>query len=150
IVQGHHYNIFEHIGCLGETYETPLAVVLFHLSPIPTGAVSTIIKSFYNSRSQFRLLLSASAHANLNLNRYLHLMALASTDLLFTVPLATFVLYPNVAIAGLSPWISWADTHSNFSRVVQVPRICWRVDPYSAASVERATVACALLFLGLG
>ncbi|KAJ7818249.1 hypothetical protein B0H13DRAFT_2455741 [Mycena leptocephala] len=43
IVQGHRYNIFEVIGCLGETYETPLAVVLFHLlPPIPTGAVSTI------------------------------------------------------------------------------------------------------------
>jgi pheromone a factor receptor len=50
-------------------------------------------------------------------------MALASTNLLLTVPLATFVLYSNVAITGLSPWVSWADTHSNFSRVVQVPGI---------------------------
>ncbi|KAJ7852986.1 pheromone A receptor-domain-containing protein [Mycena leptocephala] len=100
------------------------AIVLFHLlPPILIGAVSAVycvrIKSFYNSRSQFRLRLSASTHANLNLDRYLRLMMLASTGLLLTVPLATFVLYSNVAVTGLSLWVSWADTHRNFSRVVQ-------------------------------
>ncbi|KAJ7819156.1 hypothetical protein B0H13DRAFT_2453608 [Mycena leptocephala] len=97
---------------LPETYETPLAVALFHLPPSPSAPfplsnvvrplslfplytplthlsffVVLSIKSFYNSRSQFRLLLSAFAHANLNLNRYLRLMALASADLLLTVPI---------------------------------------------------------------
>ncbi|KAJ7931933.1 hypothetical protein B0H13DRAFT_2651123 [Mycena leptocephala] len=65
----------------------------------------------------------------------------ASTDLLLTVPLASFFLYSNVAITGLGPWISWDDMHNNFSRV--------RADPYSVASVETlrwATVARALLF----
>jgi pheromone a factor receptor len=78
-------------------------------------------------------------------------MAPAPTDLFLTTPLATFVLDSNVAVIGLSPWISWADTHSNFSRVVQVPGIYWRADPYSAASVETlrwAAVTCALLFFG--
>ncbi|KAJ7883812.1 pheromone A receptor-domain-containing protein [Mycena leptocephala] len=69
IVEGHRYNIFEDISCLGETYEIPLAVVLFHLPPILIDAVSAVycvsIKSFYHSRAQFRLLLSASASANL-------------------------------------------------------------------------------------
>ncbi|KAJ7874108.1 pheromone A receptor-domain-containing protein [Mycena leptocephala] len=119
-----------------ETYETRVAVILFHLPPILIGAISAVycvlsIKSFYHSRSQFRLLLSASAHANLELDRYLRLMALAATDLLLTVPLASFVLYSN--------------------RVVQVPGIYWHTDLYSAASVETlrwATVACALLFFG--
>ncbi|KAJ7822241.1 pheromone B alpha 1 receptor [Mycena leptocephala] len=152
IVQGHRYNIFEDIGCLGETYETPVAVVLFHLPPILIGAVSAVycilsIRSFYHSRSQFKELLSANK--NLNLNRYVRLMALASTDLLLTMPMGIWVLWVNVRVVGLSPWISWDDTHSNFSRVVQVPGIYWRADPYSAASVETlrwATVACALLF----
>jgi hypothetical protein len=94
---------------------------------------------------QFKELLSA----NLNLNRYVRLMALASTDLLLTVLLASIVLYSNVAVTGLSLWISWADTHSNFSRVVQVPGIYWRADLYSGVSVETlrwATMACTLLF----
>ncbi|KAJ7930473.1 pheromone A receptor-domain-containing protein [Mycena leptocephala] len=101
--------------------------------PILTGAVSSVycilsIKSFHHSRAQFKELLSANK--NLNLNRYVRLMALASTDLFLT-----------------TPWAS--GSCGNFSRVVQVPGIYWRADPYSAASVETlrwATLACALLF----
>ncbi|KAJ7643171.1 pheromone B alpha 1 receptor [Mycena polygramma] len=154
IVQGHRYNIFEDIGCLGETFETPVALVLFHLPPILVGLVSAFycvlsIRSFYRSRAQFKELLSSNN--NLNLNRYVRLMALASTDLLFTIPLSIWVMWVNVAVVGLSPWVSWADTHSNFSRVVQIPGVFWRSDVYTVASLETtrwATVACALLFFG--
>ncbi|KAJ6457107.1 pheromone A receptor-domain-containing protein [Mycena vitilis] len=154
VVQGHRYNIFEDIGCLGETFETPVAVVLFHLPPILVGCVSAIycilsIRSFYRSRVQLKELLSSNN--NLNLNRYVRLMCLASTDLLFTIPLSIWVLWVNVSVVGLSPWVSWADTHSNFSRVVQVPGVFWRADVYTVASLETtrwATVACALLFFG--
>ncbi|KAJ7816325.1 hypothetical protein B0H13DRAFT_2380487 [Mycena leptocephala] len=68
--------------------------------------LQSLIKSFYRSHAQLWLLLSTSA------NRYIRLIALASTDLFITVPLATFVLYSNIAITGLSPWVSWADTHT--------------------------------------
>ncbi|KAJ7823915.1 hypothetical protein B0H13DRAFT_2375795 [Mycena leptocephala] len=74
----------------------PLYTPLTHLSFF----VVLSIKSFYNSRSRFRLLPSASVRAKLNLDRYLRLMALASTDLLLTSPLGI--------------WFS-----SNFSRVMQ-------------------------------
>ncbi|KAJ7840631.1 pheromone A receptor-domain-containing protein [Mycena leptocephala] len=140
--------LFEDIGCLGETYETPSPSLSSTSTPSssapspPSNVVLLSIKSFYNSRSQFRLLLSASAHANLNLNRYIRLMALVSTDLLLTVP------SPPSSHTLTSP-SSASATHSNFSRVVQVPGIYWRADPYSTASVETlrwATVACALLF----
>ncbi|KAK7025127.1 pheromone B alpha 1 receptor [Favolaschia claudopus] len=153
IVQGHRYNIFEDIGCLGETYETPVAIVLFHLPPIIVGCVSAVycalsIKSFYHSRAQFKELLS-STNSNLNLNRYIRLMLLASTDLFMTIPLSIWVLWVNVRVVGLSPWISWADTHSNFSRVVQIPGVFWRSDVYTVASLETTrwlTVACSFLF----
>ncbi|KAJ7842308.1 pheromone A receptor-domain-containing protein [Mycena leptocephala] len=105
IIQGHRYNIFEDIGCLAETYETPLP------SPSSTSPHPhrrrlrrlLCIKTFYHYRSQFRLLLSASGHANLSLNRYIRLMALASTNLLLT----SFFLYSNVAVTGLSLWVPW-------------------------------------------
>ncbi|KAJ7859226.1 pheromone A receptor-domain-containing protein [Mycena leptocephala] len=152
IVERHRYNIFEDIGCLGETYETALAVVLFHLPPILIDAFSACycilsILSFYRSRAQFKELLCVNK--NLNLNRYVLLMVSASTDLLLTTPLSIWVLWVNMCVVGLSLWISWVDTHSNFSRVVQVPGIYWRADPYSVASLEPlrwATVVCALLF----
>ncbi|KAJ7883809.1 pheromone A receptor-domain-containing protein [Mycena leptocephala] len=127
IVQGHRYNIFEDIGCLGETYETPLP------SPSSTSPHPhrrrlrrlLCIKTFYHYRSQFRLLVSASGHANLSLNRYIRLMALASTNLLLT----SFFLYSNVAVTDAG--------------------IYWRANPYSAAGVKTlrwATEMCALLF----
>ncbi|KAJ7870699.1 pheromone A receptor-domain-containing protein [Mycena leptocephala] len=110
----HCYNIFEIIGCLSETYETPSPSSSSTSLPI-IGAVSAVycvrIKSFYHSRAQFCELLSASARANLNLNRYVCLMALASTALLLITP-RIWVLWVNVRVIGLSPWISWADTHT--------------------------------------
>ncbi|KAF8145345.1 pheromone B alpha 1 receptor [Mycena galopus ATCC 62051] len=152
IVQGHRYNIFEDIGCLGETYETPVAIVLFHLPPILVGCVSGVycvlsIKSFYYCRAQVKQLLSSNK--NLNLNRYLRLMLLAGTDLCLTIPLGIWVLVVNVKVVGISPWISWANTHSNFSRVDQVPGVFWRSDIYTVASLETTrwlTVGAALLF----
>jgi pheromone a factor receptor len=42
IVQGHRYNIYQDIGCLGETFETPVSVVLYHLPPILIGCVSGV------------------------------------------------------------------------------------------------------------
>jgi hypothetical protein len=95
----------------------PVYTPLTHLSFF----VVLSIKSFYNSRSQFRLLLSGSAHANLNLNRYIRLMAFASTDPPHRPP-AIFVLYSNVAVTGLSPWVSWADMHSIFRGWCRDPR----------------------------
>ncbi|KAF7344923.1 Pheromone B alpha 1 receptor [Mycena venus] len=152
IVQGHRYNIFEDIGCLGVTYETPVAVALFHLPPILIGCVSAVysvlsIHSFYHSRAQFKMFLSS----NSNLNLYVRLMCIASTSLLLTIPMGIWVLWVNVKDTGLSPWISWDDTHSNFSRVATIPGASWRADPYTVASLETtrwATVAGAFLFFG--
>ncbi|KAK7039959.1 GPCR fungal pheromone mating factor [Favolaschia claudopus] len=153
IVQGHRYNIYEDIGCLGETYETPVAVVLFHLPPIIVGCVSAVcctisIKRLYHSRAQLKELFS-STNSNLNLNRYIRLMLLACTNLFMTIPLSIWVLWVDVRIFGLSPWISWEDTHRNFSRVTQIPGTFWRSDIYIAASLETTrwlTVACSFLF----
>ncbi|KAJ7874142.1 hypothetical protein B0H13DRAFT_1633194 [Mycena leptocephala] len=115
----------------------PLYTPLTHLSFF----VVLSIKSFYHYRSQFCLLLSASVHANFSLNRYIRLHQ-PPPNLLPTLKRRCHRAQPRV---------SWADTHSNFSHVVQVPGIYWRADPCGAGSVEtlrRVTVARALLFFG--
>ncbi|KAF7373125.1 Pheromone B alpha 1 receptor [Mycena sanguinolenta] len=122
--------------------------------PILVGCVSAVycilsIRALARQRTQFKALLASSANANLTLNRYLRLMLLAATDLLCTIPLGIWVLWVNVKVVGLSPWISWADTHSHFSNVEQVPGVYWRAKVYDVASLETTrwlTVACALLF----
>ncbi|KAJ7842324.1 pheromone A receptor-domain-containing protein [Mycena leptocephala] len=129
IVPGHRHNIFDDIGCLGETYETPLAVVLFHLPP----SSSAPIKSFYNSRAQFRLLLSAPASANLA-NRYLRLIAPASTGPLLTVPPRHLRPILERRCHRAQPLSLLGPTRIRIScRAVSVETLRW------------ATVACALL-----
>ncbi|KAJ7278844.1 pheromone B alpha 1 receptor [Mycena rebaudengoi] len=154
VVQGHRYDIYQDIGCMGETFETPVSVVLYHLPPLLIGLVSGVyaclsIKAFYHSRAQFKELLMSSNNNNLNLNRYVRLMCLASTDVLCSVPLASYVLWTNTSVWGINKWISWEDTHSNFSRVGQVPGIIWRSNAFLVSGLESfrwLTVGCAFLF----
>ncbi|KAJ7854247.1 hypothetical protein B0H13DRAFT_2673435 [Mycena leptocephala] len=136
----HRHNIFEDIGCLGDTYETP------SLSSSSTCPPSSSAPSLPSTMHQILLplLLPIPAppfHLRTRQPQPQPLRAPHGARVHRPAPhcpLAAFVLYSNVAIIGLSPWpwVSWADTHSNFSRVVQVPGIYWRADPYSAASLE--------------
>jgi pheromone a factor receptor len=105
------------------------------------------IRAFARRRAQFKQYLSANN--NLSSNRYFRLMALGSCDLLLTVPLATWSLYDNVALGDLYPWISWANTHSHFSRVLQYPRLEWGQNHRLVVAFEAtrwSVVVCAFLF----
>jgi len=76
-------------------------------------------------------------------------MALASTDILCTVPLASFVMYLNGNAQSLQPWESWENVHYNWSRVVQIPAIIWHQDHLQVVGIELtrwAVPACSLLF----
>jgi pheromone a factor receptor len=80
-------------------------------------------------------------------------MLLAIIDILCTVPLGIFTLYFGVKDGGgLRPWISWENTHYNFSRVVLVPSAFWRRDPNFEVSVELTRwlpVVCGFIFFAL-
>jgi pheromone a factor receptor len=82
---------------------------------------------------------------------YIHLLALSSGDVVFTVPLMTAMLVFN-ASKGVEPWISWADTHSNFDRADQYPLTVWRESPTSGFMVEWtrwSAVFCAFVFVAI-
>ncbi|PFH48838.1 hypothetical protein AMATHDRAFT_49183 [Amanita thiersii Skay4041] len=151
IPQGHRFNIFEDIGCYPFTYNTWVAVLLVYLPPILIGLVSAVycclsIRLFYQSRAQFKEILSNSS--NLNTNRYLRLMMLAGTEIVCTVPIGIYALYLNIK-AHLNPWKSWADTHSGFSRIDQIPALIWRSNPILESSLELTRwliIVCAFIF----
>src|ERR1700761_7434691 len=101
IVQGHRYDIVEDLGCFPETYETWVAVLLYHLPPTIIGSISAVycicsIRSFYRSRTQFKALLSSNN--NLSVNRYIRLMCLAATDLLCTVPISIWIIVTEASV----------------------------------------------------
>ena len=69
-------------------------------------------------------------------------------EVLGTIPLASWGLAVNLR-QGFIPWVSWADTHSNYSRIVQVPAFVWRGDPEVRSAfdlVRWSFVACAFVF----
>jgi hypothetical protein len=78
-------------------------------------------------------------------------MALSGLDILFNVPLGILVIYIGAG-QGPAPWISWEDTHYNFSRIGLFPAILWRLDKRLEASIELTRwlpVFCSFVFFAL-
>ena len=99
-------------------------------------------------RKEFRDLVIANS--NLTYSHYWRLVALASVDFCFTIPLATCLLVLRVS-QGVHPWVSWDHTHSGYSQVVQFPRVVWDRYPIGVASIQItqwATVLCSFVFFG--
>lgn len=90
--------------------------------------------TFSRRRIEFTRILAS--HPSITVWRYFRLMALAMADLLCTVPLSAFVIWWNATARPIEPWISWEDTHFNFSRVEQIPGILWRRDHTLVVAME--------------
>lgn len=78
----------------------------------------------------------SSTRSSLTVNRYLRLMMLSCSEILLTVPLTSFSIYITTAGVTLAPWVSWEETHYNFSRVKHVPSFIWRHNRAYLISVE--------------
>ncbi|KAJ7436171.1 pheromone A receptor-domain-containing protein [Mycena galericulata] len=152
IVQGHRFNIFEDIGCYPDLYNSLPTYFISSMWPLIIGLVSAVycvlsLRAFSARRAAFAQFLSA--HNALTPARYLRLSALALTDLLLTVPLASFTIYLNATASPLGPWISFANVHFDFGRIEQIPHFLWAADESSRIAVELtrwASPACALVF----
>jgi len=154
IVAGHRFNIYEDFGCGPATWNTPLAYVLVWSWPLAISVVSACygfltIRAFMKRRKQFRDLITANT--NLTYSRYWRLVALASLDFCFTIPLAIWGIIGPAMWGDIRPWVSWADTHWGYSRVFQFPRILLEQDQVVLTSLETtrwAAVVCAFVFFG--
>jgi pheromone a factor receptor len=104
---------------------------------------------FYKRQRQFNELMLASP--GLSRGRYIRLMAIGAIEILGTIPLGTYFIVVS-AKGGVSPWKGWANTHSNYSEVIQVAGFIWKNDPNVADPTEIyrwSLVACAFLFFAL-
>ncbi len=89
------------------------------------------------------------SNGSITAQRYLRLMALATMEILCTIPIATYGTYLNLTLYEVQPWISWSDTHFNYSHVNLYPSILWRMDRIGTVSLELSRslpVFCALIF----
>ena len=86
-----------------------------------------------------------------NQNRYNRLIALSVVQIFTTFPVSIFSFYVSAHVLTVHPWISWEDTHADYSFVGQVPSFVWRADPISVVNLELIrwpVVAAAFLFFG--
>ncbi|KAJ3973664.1 pheromone receptor [Lentinula raphanica] len=151
IVQGHRFNIFEDIGCMPALYNTlPLYFITYSWSLI-FGLISAVyflsLRAFAQRRLEFSQFISCNK--TLTIGRYFRLMALAMTELMCTVPLSVVTIWLTAVSTPISPWISLANTHIDFSRVEQFPSVIYEADPRMALGLQInrwASVVCALIF----
>ncbi|EGN92606.1 hypothetical protein SERLA73DRAFT_127332 [Serpula lacrymans var. lacrymans S7.3] len=120
VVQGHRFDIIENFGCQPATYYSIPGVMIVWVPPLFFSVATLVYASialshFIRRRMCFAAHLQNSNSA-LTTNRYLRLMIMAVTEMVWGTALTSFNMYGNVS-PGLRPWISWANVHSNFSRV---------------------------------
>jgi pheromone a factor receptor len=88
---------------------------------MPDPSLGLALHHFFQRRLMFARHLQNSNSA-LTTSRYLRLMAMALVQMFWSA----IMMMINVWFTcrnGLRPWTSWADVHSNFSRIAQFPTI---------------------------
>ncbi|KAK7026819.1 a-factor receptor [Paramarasmius palmivorus] len=78
-------------------------------------------------------------------------MALATTEMLFNIPLCSYGLYLNVTRGKIHPWKSWEDTHFDYWIVDKFPAILWRRNHDAVVMMELnrwSLVVAAFVFFG--
>ncbi|KAJ7231512.1 pheromone A receptor-domain-containing protein [Mycena rebaudengoi] len=139
IVQGHRFNIYEQIGCYPALYNSLPMYFISMMWPILIGAISAVycilsLRCFARRRAEFNQFLASNK--SLTASRYFRLMALATTEICLTTPLAAFMIYLNATVTEVGPWISLADTHFDFFRIEQFAAILWRSNGMLVVALE--------------
>ncbi|KAF9803215.1 hypothetical protein IEO21_09726 [Rhodonia placenta] len=122
VVQGHRFDIVEDIGCQPATYYSIPAVFIVWFPPLLFSTITLIYASiallhFFRQRLTFAAHLR-DANSSLNTSRYLRLIAMSITEIVWGTSFTALAMYDNIS-PGLRPWVSWNYVHSNFSRMGQ-------------------------------
>lgn len=128
-----------------------MAFALDYSWPLVIGIISAIygllaVLVLRRRQSEFKQALQE--HNNLNSNRYFRLMALAFTDVIFTIPITSYFLWVNLAQNPVYGW-SWVSSHDGFDRVDTVPAVLWQNQAAGGFEVSRwVNVLGAFVFFG--
>ena len=157
IVQGRRFYILEQVGCFPSTVNTLPTYFLVAMWPILIGIISAIycgktallpfairpplipttgltLWSFLQRQAQFSQFMSSNS--TLTMSRYFRLMALAGVELLCTTPLSVFLMVLDATSEPVVPWISWDDTHYDFSNPRLIPAAVWNMDHWAVVGIQ--------------
>ncbi|KAG1751804.1 putative fungal pheromone GPCR, STE3-type [Suillus lakei] len=155
IVQGHRFDILEDVGCWPATYNVIPAYFLVYMWPSLLGCISFVysgltLAAFYKRRLQFNSLISANN--SMNANRYVRLMMLSVIEMAFTVPISIYSVYISGTSIPMESWVSFSDTHYNFSYVGLIPAAEWTSNSIYKQSIDLTQwlfPVCAFMFFAL-
>lgn len=120
------------LGCISFVFSGE-STIRDSLQPTQQSLALTL-RAFYKRRLEFCQFLST--HSSLSMNRYIRLMMLAISEMVCTIPISIYSTYIANKDVPIQPWISWANTHYDFSYVGQIPAVEWMSDPNVRLSVE--------------
>ncbi|KAF8145111.1 GPCR fungal pheromone mating factor, partial [Mycena galopus ATCC 62051] len=123
VVQGHRFDIIEDYGCRPSTYYSIPSIFIIWVPPLVMATASLILaglalRHFVRRRITFAAHLDAN-HSALTTSRYMRLMLMSILQMIWSISLTIFTLWSTSVSIPLRPWTTWADVHSNFSRVDQ-------------------------------
>ncbi|CAE6382660.1 Pheromone B beta 1 receptor OS=Schizophyllum commune GN=BBR1 PE=3 SV=2 [Rhizoctonia solani AG-1 IB] len=127
VVQGHRFDILEDFGCNPTTYVSVAALFIVYIPPLVL-ALGTLIYAgialrwFVHRRAQFQAVLQSN-QSGLTTGRYLRLIALSITEMLFATAMTLFILVVTIEDNGIRPWVSWDFVHADWMRVDQFAKI---------------------------
>ncbi|EPQ55602.1 STE3-domain-containing protein [Gloeophyllum trabeum ATCC 11539] len=124
IVQGHRFDIVQGFGCRPTTYVSWPGVLIIWVIPLlftlaACRFAGLALYYFILQRAMFSKHLQ-STNSGLTPSRYLRLLALSLAEMFWGL-LVTILNMRFSLQAGLRPWISWENVHSDFSRINQYP-----------------------------
>ncbi|KAG2335733.1 STE3-domain-containing protein [Suillus weaverae] len=155
IVQGHRFDILEDIGCWPATYNVIPAYFLVYMWPPLLGCISFVysgltLAAFYKRRMTFNSLISGNN--SMNANRYIRLMMLSVIEMAFTVPISIYSVYISSTSTPMQSWVSFSDTHYDFSYVGLIPAVEWTSNSIYKQSIDLTQwlfPVCAFMFFAL-
>lgn len=155
IVQGHRFDILEDVGCWPAIYNVIPAYFLVYMWPSLLGCISFVysgltLAAFYKRRMAFNSLISGNN--SMNANRYARLMMLSVVEMAFTVPISIYSVYISGTSIPMQSWVSFSDTHYNFSYVGLIPAAEWTSNSIYKQSIDLTRwlfPVCAFTFFAL-
>ncbi|TDL19560.1 STE3-domain-containing protein [Rickenella mellea] len=150
IVQDNRYTFYEDFGCTVPIYNVWPSYPVYTVWPLAIASVSLCyslltLRAFAARRSELNEFLHSGT---VTFKRHVRLMCLASMDIAFTVPLSVWSLVDN--IRNMDPYVSWGDTHLDFSVIRTYPAIIWRSSAALHFIVEFhrwSVILCAVVFV---
>ncbi|TDL15949.1 fungal pheromone STE3G-protein-coupled receptor [Rickenella mellea] len=117
IPQGNRYDIFEDVGCSVGILDVWPAYPTYSAWPLVIALISSVygfftLRSFLARRSQLNEFINSSKNS-ISTQRYVRLMVLSCTDIIFTIPFSAWLLYDG--LVDIQPFVSWEYTHADFS-----------------------------------